>query len=71
MEVMIMKMKRHDMFIEPDSEAEKYFMNELKPLCKDRVLIYLGGIWGTPYNRYSITDSDFNLIRDYIIQKEA
>lgn len=50
----------------PDSEAEKYFMENIVPKCKDGVKCYLGAIFGVPWNTYEITCSDYIRCRRFI-----
>ena len=50
------------LYIEPCSEAEKYFVNELMFQTKDEVKVQLG----INCNMYTITDDDFMRIRKYL-----
>lgn len=52
-------MKNHVLKIEPNSEAERYFINTLIPICEDGVKCRLGNIYGMPWNEYEITDNDY------------
>lgn len=36
--------KNHVLRIEPDSEAERYFIETCMPICKDQVAVRLGEI---------------------------
>lgn len=63
-------MSNHVLKIEPYSEAEEYFINELMSICKDRVSVRLGTIFRLPWNEYEITHDDFIRIRDYIKSRD-
>ena len=56
--------------IESDSEAEKYFCNDLMKLCKDKVTCRLGVLYGVPYNEYVISENDYMRIREHIKSKK-
>lgn len=64
-------MKTRELHIVPDSEAERYFCNELLAVTKDSKSVRLGEIWGVPYNTYIISEDDFMRIRDYIHKKQS
>ena len=64
-------MGKHVLKIEPNSEAEKYFVNVIMPNCKDKVITRLGNMFGMMWNEYEITDEDFNRCRDFIKEKNG
>ena len=53
-----------DVFIEGGSNAEKYFMKNVAPRCKDNISCKLGEIYGVfnefgnPINTYTISGED-------------
>ena len=49
----------HVLKILPDSEAEEYFIKDIMPLCKDKVAVRLGAIWGMDWNEYVVTHEDY------------
>ena len=63
-------MKKHILKIEPDSEAEKYFVNKFVPVCKDEVECRLGNIYGMPWNEYEITDVDYHRCKALVKESE-
>lgn len=63
-------MKVHVLKIKIDSLAEEYFVNDLMPICKDKVKVRLGAIFGMPWNEYEITDGDYNIIAKFLKQKK-
>ena len=62
--------EKHVLKIEPDSEAERYFIGTFMPICKDQVAVRLGEIWGWSYNEYEFTHEDFERCRDYIKNRD-
>lgn len=64
-------MGKHVLKIEPDSEAEKYFVNDIMPNCKDKVICRLGIIYGVLWNEYEITHDDYNRCREFIKRKRG
>ena len=54
------------LLVEPGSEAEKHFVKDLMPICKDEVKVFLGEIVGLNYNRYTISNEDYLRIRNYL-----
>ena len=63
-------MANHILRIEPRSEGEEYFVNELIPIAKDEVKVRLGKIFGFSWNEYEITHDDFIRIKEYINKKD-
>ena len=59
-------MSNHVLKIEPNSEAEKYFVNEIMTNCKDKVICRLGIIYGLEWNEYEITHADYIRCQKYI-----
>lgn len=59
-------MKDHVFKILPDTEAEKYFVNNIVPKCKKQVHCRLGAIFGMPWNEYIITHRDYIRCRKFI-----
>jgi hypothetical protein len=64
-------MENHVLKIGPNSEGERYFVDEIMPNCKDKVLIRLGMIFGNPWNEYEITHEDFLRCREFIKAKKG
>lgn len=66
--------QKHTFYTLTGSEGEKYFMEELKPQCKDEVIIEpLYKYEGTEESivKVTITHKDFLNIRFYILAKRA
>ena len=59
---------RHELHIEPGSEAELYFMEYIIKICKDRVGCRIGAVFGRGYNTYVITDEDYRRVQQYLQQ---
>ena len=50
----------HRLFLMADTEAEEYFIKSIQPLCKDKVKVMIGDIFGTPgINTYIISHKDY------------
>ena len=63
-----------EFYIPTGSEAEEYFLNELKPNCKDRMTIdpgYHPKDSSESYTRYEITLEDYYRIRAYIMERDG
>lgn len=63
-------MKNHILKLEPYSEGEEYFVNELMPIAKDGVEVRLGETFGVPWNEYEFTNDDFLRIKEYIAKRD-
>ena len=59
-------MMDHVFKIVPDSEAEKYFMENINPKCKDGVKVRLGALFGKPWNEYVLTHDDYIRCQKFI-----
>lgn len=59
-------MKEHVFKIMPGTEAEKYFMDNIMPNCKDKVTCRLGTLFGHPWNEYVLTRRDYIRCRKFI-----
>ena len=59
-------MKNHVLKILPNSEAETYFVNEIMPNCKDKVICRLGMMFGNYWNEYEITHDDYKRCQKFI-----
>lgn len=59
-------MKNHVLKILPNSEAEQYFVNDIMPNCKDKVICRLGIMFGVSWNEYEITHDDYKRCRNFI-----
>lgn len=60
-------MLKYTLKVEPDSEAEDYFLNTLTSVCKDDVIVRLGELFGWTYNEFEITLEDFNRCCEFIM----
>lgn len=60
----------HILRVEPHSEGEKYFVDKLMPIAKDKVTVRLGEIFGFPWNEYEITHDDCIRIMEHIVYKD-
>lgn len=49
----------HVLYVEPESEAEEFIIKTIQPKCKDGIAVRLGAMWGSAYNGYVISDSDY------------
>lgn len=58
--------KIYNVEVVPGSEAEQMLVEELLPICKDKVNCRLAEIFGTPGNVYEIYESDYKRIQDHL-----
>lgn len=49
----------HELYVVPDSEAEKFIAKEISPKCEGVIKCRLGGLFGEPYNTYVLTHKDY------------
>lgn len=59
-------MSNHVFKVLPESEAEQYFVKDIMPHCKDRVICRLGVMFGRPWNEYEITHDDYDRCQKFI-----
>lgn len=64
-------MENHVLKIGANSEGENYFVKEIMPNCKDKVIIRLGSLFGVNWNEYEITHEDFLRCREFIKTKKG
>lgn len=58
--------KEHNIDLMPDSEAERYFINAVMPICKDEVACQLGELFSRDFNRYIMSHRDYKLAKPLI-----